>query len=387
MKVISRNLFIFAAVLGLVIHLSSAEAAHQPIDKDTEGLVKTEQSMVAADGKVKQPYSQAPKPGINTMQKWPVVSADVGGTLLFSDSPETVEQDGILYTDTVQGKSRILYYHLNATKLNKKIAVVLENMSTDETDVAVSRGGMGVPSADYLSVGKQTQTEYFKAPRLDRIHILGNGKRLLNSKMNQLIVEPGQLVYGVFDFETTVPVKVSVVMLPAEEDPLQFINRARILPADSHRLRGTFVGMDRIIKSEQSYDSSKDGAVYITLADDKNDEYRTGIDATDGSIVKNYGNYGILYKIHIPTKGLGKTKYYLMPRGGVYAGAMTVARAMNSSKDMILTPADRIFFGEKINVNELADLGTYNDFASTWFEFSPPGASNLPVDLVLIPAE
>jgi len=387
MKVISRNLFIFAAVLSLGIRLSSAEAAHQPIERDNEGLVKTEQSMVAADGMVKQSFNQAPKPGINTMKIWPVASADVGGTLIFSDSPETVEQDGILYTDTVQGKSRILYYHLNATKLNKKIAVVLENMSADETDVSVSRGGMGAPSADYLSVGKQTQTEYFKAPKLDKIHLFSNGKRLLNSKMNQTIVEPGQLVYGVFDFETTVPIKVSVVMLPAEDDPVQFLSRARVLPADSHRLRGTFVGMDRIVKSDQIYDSSKDGAIYIPLADDKNDEYRTGIDATDGSIVKNYGNYGILYKIHIPTKGMGKTKYYLMPRGGVYAGAMTVGRAMNSSKDMLLTPADRIFFGEKINVNELAELGTYNDFSSTWFEFSPPGASNLPVNLVLIPAE
>ena len=387
MKVISNKLFIFVVVLGLVIRLSSAEAAHKPLEKDKEGLVKTEQSMVAADGMVKQSFNQAPKPGINTMKIWPVASADVGGTLIFSDSPETVEQDGILYTDTVQGKSRILYYHLNATKLNKKIAVVLENMSADETDVSVSRGGMGAPSADYLSVGKQTQTEYFKAPKLDKIHFFANGKRLLNSKMNQTIVEPGQLVYGVFDFETTVPIKVSVVMLPAEDDPVQFLSRARVLPADSHRLRGTFVGMDRIVKSDQIYDSSKDGAIYIPLADDKNDEYRTGIDATDGSIVKNYGNYGILYKIHIPTKGMGKTKYYLMPRGGVYAGAMTVGRAMNSSKDMLLTPADRIFFGEKINVNELAELGTYNDFSSTWFEFSPPGASNLPVNLVLIPAE
>lgn len=387
MKVISNKLFIFAVVLGFAIRLSSAEAAHQPLEKDKEGLVKTEQSMVAADGMVKQSFNQAPKPGINTMKIWPVASADVGGTLIFSDSPETVEQDGILYTDTVQGKSRILYYHLNATKLNKKIAVVLENMSADETDVSVSRGGMGAPSADYLSVGKQTQTEYFKAPKLDKIHFFANGKRLLNSKMNQTIVEPGQLVYGVFDFETTVPIKVSVVMLPAEDDPVQFLSRARVLPADSHRLRGTFVGMDRIVKSDQIYDSSKDGAIYIPLADDKNDEYRTGIDATDGSIVKNYGNYGILYKIHIPTKGMGKTKYYLMPRGGVYAGAMTVGRAMNSSKDMLLTPADRIFFGEKINVNELAELGTYNDFSSTWFEFSPPGASNLPVNLVLIPAE
>ena len=42
-------------------------------------------------------------------------------TLLFSDSPETVEQDGILYQDTVKGDTRLLYYHLNGMKEDKKI--------------------------------------------------------------------------------------------------------------------------------------------------------------------------------------------------------------------------------------------------------------------------
>ena len=41
-------------------------------------------------------------------------------TLLFSDSPETVEQDGILYQDTVKGDTRLLYYHLNGMKEDKK---------------------------------------------------------------------------------------------------------------------------------------------------------------------------------------------------------------------------------------------------------------------------
>ena len=44
----------------------------------------------------------------------------------FSDSPETVEKDGILYQDTVKGNARLLYYHVNGTKQDKKIAVVIK---------------------------------------------------------------------------------------------------------------------------------------------------------------------------------------------------------------------------------------------------------------------
>lgn len=40
----------------------------------------------------------------HVMKMWPVESKDEGGTLLFSDSPESVTEDGILYQDTVQGR-------------------------------------------------------------------------------------------------------------------------------------------------------------------------------------------------------------------------------------------------------------------------------------------
>ena len=43
------------------------------------------------------------------MREWDVDTEDTGGTLLFSDSPEYVTEDGILYEDTVTGDARILY--------------------------------------------------------------------------------------------------------------------------------------------------------------------------------------------------------------------------------------------------------------------------------------
>ena len=333
------------------------------------------------------PAAAKPAAGLNTMKEWPVQSVETGGTLLFSDSPENVDKDGILYADTVEGKARILYYHLNATREDKKVAVILENLSADPAVVSVTRGGMGGPSEDYLDVGKNTQTEYFYAPKLTRMTMESGEKRLLDARMGTTVVSPDKLVYGVFDFSASAPVRVTVLMYPAEENPFTFMAKAKILPADSHRLRGTFAGMDRYITSDKLYDTPKDGAVFFSLADDKRDLYRTGIDATDGSLVKNYGNYGILYSINIPTKGNGRTRYYLKPSGGVYAGVMTVRKGLNGEEMMLPTPADRTFFGEDPKRIDLSDLGTYNNMQSVWFKFSPPGASNLPVRIILMPVQ
>ena len=65
------------------------------------------------------------------MHKLDVYSRDSGGTLIFSDSPEYVNRNGILYTDTVSGEARILFYHLNNTGVRKRFAIIFENVSDE----------------------------------------------------------------------------------------------------------------------------------------------------------------------------------------------------------------------------------------------------------------
>ena len=55
------------------------------------------------------------------MHKLEVDTIDNGGTLLFSDSPEYVKENGILYTDVVEGDVRLLFYHLNESSVNKRM--------------------------------------------------------------------------------------------------------------------------------------------------------------------------------------------------------------------------------------------------------------------------
>lgn len=335
------------------------------------------------------------------MQILPTKIEDAGGTLLFSDSPEYVKEDGILYQDTVLGEARILYYHLNETDRPKKLAVLMENPNKRAIEVKINRGGTSAPSSDYLAVGRATQIQYFRDEIKESLFIPGGEGRLLRAQMAQTLLRPGQLVYGVYDFSSEYPVKVSVIMYPPDQDPVRFTQLAKVLPKDEQRLRGTFRGMNRRVTSSTVYNPKKNGIAYVMIGDDRRDPFREGIDATDGSAVKNVGNYGILYQFALPTGRQG-TSYYLTPFGGVYTGAVRVAQGKRSW--LVETPKDLPYYGDVIPKDTeddvaarergggrlrlgapLAELGTFDGSEQVFFEYSPPGASNLPIALVLMP--
>ena len=334
-------------------------------------------------------------------------TVDTDGTLIFSDSPEYVKEDGILYQDTVKGKARVLYYHLNDSPQAKKVAVVLENRADKPVTIRIKRSGDGRPNAEmYCELGKETQTAYFEQSVQQVIELAVGEKKILQEFMDKRIVKPQELVYGVYDFTADDNVNVAVISYPVGENPYRFLEKAAVLPADEIHLRGTFTGMDRLITVNRPYDPHREGPACITLADDDRDPYKRGIDATDGSEVVNQGNYGINYWIDIPTVGRGKTRYLLAPLGGVYAGAMRI----HDGREAYLcpTPADSVWFGDKdlpehekiaqhIAIKQGFDilfpdsestlLGNFTNGRSLLFEYSPPGASNLPVIFVLLPAE
>lgn len=339
------------------------------------------------------------------MHKMPVTVKDEGGTLLFSDSPEYVKQNGVLYRDTVSGEARVLYYHLNDTAEPKKVAVVLENMYDGLNSIKITRGGSGRPSADYLTVGKETQLNYFGEPMEKSMLLLKHQARLLLPQMDNIVLQPGDLVCGVYDFTAKYPVKVTVLLTAVNDDLIAAAQKLPVLPRDEVALRGTFKGMNRLITVSGVYDAAKDGAGYIPIGDEYNDKFRYGIDATDGTPTQNVGNYGILYQLKVPTAATSAVQSYLSPLGGVYAGAV-LANVDNEAVKVIPTPYGTICFGDKTREmtpaaeaawkkgtwrpdeqTELADLGIYPAGRTIYFEYSPPGASNLPVNIIFVPSK
>ena len=341
------------------------------------------------------------KPFYSTiMHRLEVDTVDSGGILLFSDSPEYVKENGILYTDVVEGDVRLLFYHLNESSVNKRLAVVVENVSNVFNTVDITRGAMSEPSADFLKVGKSVQTNYMSKAFHSSLYMLKDDKRLLVDDINSYLIRPGQLVYGVYDFYAAHSIKVSVLMYPQAADPIEFSKWAKVLPKDEQMLRGTYSKMNRTLTAKKVYDPDEDGIMYVMIADDVNDLFKTGVDKTDNSEVKNFGNYGVNYTINLKTKS--PTRICLTPLGGVYAGAVRVNYKGKSK--MIQTPKGKTYFGDKTpkepenvrkareeglslmtNHTELAELGIYDGEVS--FEYSPPGASNLPVHIVLMPVD
>lgn len=309
-----------------------------------------------------------------------VTSEDMGRTLIFSDSPEMAKESGILYRDHVVDKARIFLYHVNDTALPKRIVCLVTNESDRVCDVRISRWAGAEPSEDWLAVGRDTQKEYFGAPKTDRIFLAPHESRILTRELARRLIQPQELVHTIHDLETDQPLKVTILIAPACGDLTRFAERARVLPADSSHLRGTFAHADRYLVSEP-IELKKKERVQITLADNDIDRYKWGIDATDGTRVLNYGNYGVVYRIDLPLAH-GKAYVYLSPQGGLYAGGVLTER--RGKQCFVSTPDNRRgYFGVK-SVHDRQKIGEIEQKSPLTIFFSPPGASNLPVKLIAV---
>lgn len=336
------------------------------------------------------------------MTQLPMLSQDIGGTLLLSDNPEYVENTGIYYQDQVKGDVRALYYHVNRTHKSLRTAVVLENKGDSYSVVHITRTGISLPSPDYLAVGKETQLAYFGKQNANGF-ILGPGeKRVLCREQEQLTLEPDDLIYGCIDFTVSNPVIATILVYDAHKDPLEYVGKAKVIKPTDNQLRGSYTGMDRIMTSLKEYNPRRDGVVYFQIGDGEADAFRSGIDATDGTIMTNTGNYGIVYNISIPYRK-GGFRAYLAPRGGVYAGVVNVE--VNSEPGVttrVETPEgsgwdfgvsglpEKSFPNQKGECmltpeDEATALGHFVSKGILKLELSPPGASNLPVRIILVP--
>ena len=134
---------------------------------------------------------------------------------------------------------------------------------------------------------------------------------------------------------------------------------------------------------DRAYPSNKLETWGIKLADDVLNPYVRGKDATTGKKVVNYGNYGVMYDVILPTKGKRDTVLRFNPYGGPYAGAGLLSMNGEEAKE-IKIPGHGLAFGWSHD-GETMVLGTIPENGEATLHFSPPGSSNLPIRLFLSP--
>lgn len=298
-----------------------------------------------------------------------------GSTLIFSDSPEMVYKNGVLYRDTVSGDVRIFFHHVNAMNTNKKLAVILTNGQMRPVKYSVVNNSIGNAGWHYLKVGKETQQKYFSGTHNKSEGSLGFGRNteLLTGKGYAL--EPAQLLVGTIDLHTDKPVQISVIMCDEKTDLDLYNEYAPVQPMDEHPLRGTFKDADwnYTVAAPLNTDNGK---VYMLELASEEQGFAHGKDGTTGKEAVNYGNYGVVYSVNFTIGGTKPAAMYLNPLGGLFAGYGVLKK--EGEEKLIPLPQNKVAIGD--SYDDLLKLGTLEPGRYT-FIWSPPGASNLPVRL------
>lgn len=302
-------------------------------------------------------------------------TAQTGNTKTVTATTTTVSADTMPATDTTAVPTLI-----GASATDKTVKV---------GDDVVGKQREQAVKAWRKEIRQQAHAEAKLKPTvLDTVTIAPGGRQAFFSKLDKIPVLQDDLFSGIFDFTSTGPVFVKVLMLPFETPSLGGALMAETLPMDEVALRGTYVGAQHRLTLMQPFDSDL-GPVSIMVVNDREDPFVEGkdeltpSDAAPATAVTNRGNYGVTYEVTIPTMGDRDFALYINPLGGAYAGSFKVTYDGKSEIYNVPTGA-RLYLGNQ-TTEDSQYFNTYKAGKLLTIQFIPAGASNLPIQFLLIP--
>ena len=343
-----------------------------------------------------------------------------GPTLLFSDSPEMVCENGILYKDIVEGEGRVFFHHVNGTKNTRKLAVLMRPVNKRAT-VTWGCRGIGDPDKLYYISARKGQARYFtdykefwKKARKNELKekpdqrknagvqnsglpvysfyqkvsdlpltTLAKGEYLevlsqsRNMKHAGARLKPEQLLTGMFDFHASQPVEIVIMMCNPEEDVERFSQEGAVLPMDEHPLRGTYRNADLTYIVKKPVQMKWYQARALCMAGSDDPYFLKGTDSVTGTQTVNHGNYGVVYHLIYSMAGENPIQLGINPWGGEFYGAGLMLS--EDKAEIINIPGKKLFFGKGDEVDTVFTHSPNHKRKDAEFIWSPPGASNLPV--------
>ena len=285
--------------------------------------------------------------------------------VMISNSPEIIREDGILYSDVLEGEHRLYYHHINGSNETKKVYVLAVNQGDKPVRLTVQKSGTAGP-ADPMAVGRAAAYRFIEyVPGESMFLELQPGEKVILNKGLSDTVTPGNTVHGIFNINARDELQFIVLTVKDQKVSANYANLFT-LPRDDNHIRGTFSRGNRFL----SVNLRDNEPARLVVADGEDDSFLRGKD--DRLVSKNKGNYGLIYRIKISSKH--RVGVLFSPRGGVFAGAGEWdQQAFYLPNSGILKPKD----GAMIGVVEAGKEKV--------LEFIPPAGSYLPVNLVFIP--
>lgn len=242
--------------------------------------------------------------------------------LLFSDSPETFRDYGLLYRDAAVGKARVYLTHVNGLQgKDAVVALFATNPSDRAVTVTLTRQGVADRSKDYARQGAQALKQWHdeKALQPPKATVLSPGETTLIYVTETLRVMDG--AHAIFDLESQDgEVIYETVAAPASSDPLSFRKDARPLDRDIHD-RGTFPVSDIELRTDAAtWRAGEPTRLKIGVTGSIYGHWAEGTDALTGLPAQDFGNFGIFY--HLTVERPPEAVYVLVPLRGLYRGAI-----------------------------------------------------------------
>ena len=316
-----------------------------------------------------------------------------GGALIFSDSPESPTNTGILYEDatlpaTASGvPNRVFVYHVNSNPTEMmKFSVLIKNNGASPATLTVAQAGWSGPSASYLYVGETAFQRWLTNTPGHTLTVAPGQTVRLDTNFDSVSVPAGDLMNGIWDYTMNQPHTVIVCALNPGDNPVSAGSTLPLLARDTH-VRGTFAACNKTCASLPGVViNTTAGAQQFSIAG-TGDPTVTGFDnsVAPPTAVSDGGNYGVLYTFQLTTAASDAHGLALLlnPRGGSWTGAVNGDPGILPGGDF-LVPAG----GVSLSANTSAAVaGEYypNGGLIVHFQFMPTGAAALPVSLLTVP--
>lgn len=301
-------------------------------------------------------------------------------TLVRSNSPERINQEGIYYKDDIDGSARILIHQQNERAAGAKMYIVAENKGATDSYIHYQNVSIAGPSPYPSFTGKEAVTSYLSNLRntnIPSVRIPAGSKTILFPELSNKSMKKNEVLTMYADIYATSEVTMKIIALDATNqinDVYPFLQDVQAV-RDGKHTRGTFPTGNRDLVINEPIGFKK--GERLLFGDGKNDPYILGTDKTSGLEEVNYGNRGVFYTIRL-NEVAPNTTIVFNGRGGTYSGAIAVNGRVIRLPDqgVLSTTNDGVVLHR-----------TGNGVEEVVIQFIPASGSNLPINLLFYPRD
>ncbi|MEK4436463.1 stalk domain-containing protein [Paenibacillus sp. FSL K6-2862] len=314
---------------------------------------------------------------VTSMEKVPYTYRDEASLLIRSNSPETVNTEGIVYQESSSGQTRFMIHHVNNTGKRVKMYVIATNNNPYPAVFEQQNMGFAGPTPFATVAGKLSIDKWFRSIQTGadqkKEYFEPGESKLILTELNKTPMKEGQVISLYSDALSDYSLDYNVILVEENKDPFEALPTLPVLDRDGVHNRGTYPNATRVITYDQQVGATP---ARLPLGDNASDPNLVGTDPMAYTDASNAGNFGVLYKITLSNVA-PRTLISFNPRGGKYFGVALV----NGQVVQIVDGSISINTSSEQSV--LYRTGSSSESVTILFSAAP--GSNLPVNLLFTP--